>query len=175
MKMTFAEFVAKYNGKAVDYDGTAGVQCVDLVDQYLKDVFGITGVWVSGARDFYNKFYDYPALVKTFYRVPNTRGLIAQLGDIVIWGGGTYGHCAIADGSGNIDTFASYEQNTMGRHEPTNLVRHKYAGKTGVDCCHPVLGVLRAKEEYQYLLYGEKKYNIIDAKGKVVGTLYLNH
>lgn len=173
--MTFAEFVAKYNGKAVDFDGTAGVQCVDLVDQFLKDVFGITGVWVQGAKDFYNKFASYPALVKTFDRIPNTRNLVAKLGDIVIWGGGTYGHCAIADGSGNIDTFYSYEQNTTGKHEPTTLICHQYNNKTGVDSCYPVLGVLRAKAEYQKLLYGTvKTYNVTDSKGKIVGKLTLN-
>lgn len=173
--MTFAEFVAKYNGKAVDFDGTAGVQCVDLVDQFLKDVFGITGIWVQGARDFYNKFALYPALVKTFDRVPNTRSLVAQLGDIVIWNGGTYGHCAIADGSGNINTFYSYEQNTTGKHEPTTLICHQYNNKTGVDSCYPVLGVLRAKPEFQKLLYGTTKtYNVTDLKGKIVGKLTLN-
>lgn len=29
--MTFDSFVERYIGKAVDYDGVAGVQCVDLV------------------------------------------------------------------------------------------------------------------------------------------------
>jgi hypothetical protein len=31
--MTYDDFEKKYIGKAVDYDGVAGVQCVDLVDQ----------------------------------------------------------------------------------------------------------------------------------------------
>lgn len=48
--MTYKEFEKKYLGKAVDFDGVAGVQCVDLVDQYLKDCFGITGVWCNGAK-----------------------------------------------------------------------------------------------------------------------------
>ena len=42
--MTYNDFINKYLGKAVDYDRVAGVQCVDLADQYLKDIFGITGV-----------------------------------------------------------------------------------------------------------------------------------
>ena len=33
--MTFDSFVKRYIGKAVDYDGVAGVQCVDLVKLYL--------------------------------------------------------------------------------------------------------------------------------------------
>lgn len=162
--MTFDEFVHKYLGKAVDFDGTAGVQCVDLVDQYLKDVFGITGVWVGGAKDFYNKFKNYPALVKVFDRVPNTRSLTDQLGDIVIWGGGTWGHCGIADGKGNIDVFYTYEENTLGRHEPTQYVKHTYAGRTGVDCDTPVLGVLRVKPTYEKMLY--KLYDTYEVKDK---------
>ena len=164
--MTFDEFVKKYLGKAVDFDGTAGVQCVDLVDQYLKDVFGITGVWVKSAKDFYNKFSNYPALVKTFNRVPNTRELTDQLGDIVIWGGGTWGHCGIADGKGNIDVFYTYEENTLGKHEPTQYVKHRYNGKTGVDCDNPVLGVLRVKPSYEKMLYKMyQPYQVIDPTG----------
>ena len=145
--MTYDQFQAKYLGKPVDFDGIAGVQCVDLADQWLKDCFGITGVWVSGARDFYNNFYSYPALVKAFDRVPNTRDLVIKKGDIVIWGGGTWGHVAIGSGEGNKDWFVSLEQNTLGRHEATQLVKHYFANRSGADGCAPVLGVLRAKDQ----------------------------
>lgn len=149
--MTYDEFEKKYMGKAVDYDGTAGVQCVDLADQYLKDVFGITGVWVNGARDFYNNFNNYPALTKNFNRIANTRDLTCKKGDIVVWGGGTWGHVAIADGQGNIDWFTSIEQNTLGKHEPTQKIKHYYNNTVGVDGAHPVLGVLRAKDQSKVL------------------------
>lgn len=139
--MTYDEFEKKYLGKAVDFDGVAGVQCVDLVDQYLKDCFGITGVWCNGAKDLYNNFGDYPALVKTFDRVPNTPDLVVRKGDIVIWGGGSWGHTGIGTGEGNVDWFVSLEENTLGRHEPTQKVRHWFAN----DISNPCLGVLRPK------------------------------
>ena len=145
--LNYDQFQAKYLGKAVDYDGVAGVQCVDLADQYFKDCFGITGVWVNGARDFYNNFNSYPALVNAFNRVANTRDLVIQKGDVVIWGGGTWGHVAIGNGQGNIDYFVSLEENTTGRHEPTQLVTHYFNGKTATDGCNPVLGVLRPKDQ----------------------------
>lgn len=145
--LTYDEFEKKYKGKAVDYDGVAGVQCVDLVDQYLKECFGITGVWVDGARDLYNKFSSYPALVSSFTRVANTRDLVVAKGDIVVWGGGTWGHTAIGNGEGNIDYFVSLEENTLGRHEATQLVKHYFNGSGGNDGCNPVLGVLRPKEQ----------------------------
>lgn len=143
--LTYDQFEKKYLGVAVDYDHTAGVQCVDLVDQYLADCFGITGVWVNGARDLYNKFNSYPSLVKNFTRVANTRDLVVRKGDIVVWGGGTWGHTGIGTGEGNIDWFVSLEENTMGRHEATQKVKHYFANKSGVDGCSPVLGVLRPK------------------------------
>lgn len=139
--MTYDEFEKKYIGKAVDYDGVAGVQCVDLVDQYLDNCFGITGVWCDGAKDLYNNFETYPALVKAFDRIPNTRDLIVQKGDIVIWGGGSWGHTGIGNGEGNKDWFVTLEENTLGRHEPTQLVKHRFDS----DIANPCLGVLRPK------------------------------
>lgn len=145
--MIYDEFEKKYIGKAVDYDGVAGVQCVDLFDQYLKDCFNITGVWCNGAKDLYNNFSSYPALVKAFDRIENTRDLIVKKGDVVIWGGGSWGHVGIGNGKGDKDYFISLEENTLGRHEPTQLVKHYFNGVGGNDGCNPVLGVLRPKTE----------------------------
>ena len=149
--MTFNDFQKKYIGKAVDYDKVAGVQCVDLVDQYLKEVFGITGVYVCGAKELYNRFTAFPALVQAFVRVANTRELVIQKGDIIVWGGGTWGHTGLGTGNGNKDWFESLEENTLGRHEPTQLVKHYFNNRTGVDCCAPVLGVLRPKDQSKVL------------------------
>lgn len=143
--LTYDEFEKKYIGKAVDYDKTAGVQCVDIVDQYLKDCFGITGVWVDGAKDLYNKFESYPALVKYFNRVPNTIDLVVLKGDIIVWGGGSWGHTGIGNGKGDVNYFVSLEENTLGQHEPTQLVKHYFAN----DVSNPVLGVLRPKDRSQ--------------------------
>lgn len=150
--MTYNEFYKKYHGKAVDYDKRYNVQCVDLADQYLYDTFGITGVWVQGAREFYTNFSKYPALVKYFDRIPNTRALVAQTGDIIVWGGGDWGHIAIVHDGGDIDYFISFEQNTLGKHESAHLVTHRYNNRTGVDSCYPVLGVLRVKDKYHGLV-----------------------
>lgn len=147
--MTYDEFEKKYIGKAVDYDGVAGVQCVDLFDQYLKDCFNITGVWCDGAKDLYNNFSSYPALIKAFDKIENTRDLIVKKGDVVIWGGGSWGHVGIGNGKGDKDYFVSLEENTLGRHEPTQLVKHYFNGVGGNDGCNPVLGVLRSKDQSQ--------------------------
>ena len=140
--MNYDEFEKKYLGRAVDFDGVAGVQCVDLVDQYLLDCFGITGVWCSGAKELYNNFSSYPALVQSFDRVPNTDDLIVRKGDIVVWGGGSWGHVGIGNGEGDKSYFVSLEENTLGRHEPTQLVKHRFDS----DISNPCLGVLRPKK-----------------------------
>lgn len=166
--MTYDEFFKKYNGKAVDFDGVAGVQCVDLADQYLKDVFGITGIYVNGAREFYNNFETYPALVKNFDRIPNTRDLVIQKGDIIVWGGGTWGHVGIGTGNGDINVFDSFEENTLGKHEPSQVITHKFNGKTGVNCCYPVLGVLRAKDQTKVLGKNSSQKSINDIVEEVI-------
>lgn len=155
--LTYDQFESKYLGKALDFDGVAGVQCVDLVDQYLLECFGITGVWVNGAKDLYNNFNNYPALVKAFTRVANTRELVIQKGDIVVWGGGSWGYCGIGTGEGNIDWFVSIEENTLGKHEPTQKIKHYFNGTGGNDCCNPVLGVLRPKDAERIQSTGQKE------------------
>lgn len=39
--MTLDEFVKKYEGKKVDYDGYYGAQCVDLARLYIRLVWGL--------------------------------------------------------------------------------------------------------------------------------------
>ena len=151
--MTFDEFMTATLGKAIDFDKTAGVQCVDLVDAYFKEVIEMPIVYVSCAKDFYNKFDSYKILREHFDRIQNTKELIVQKGDIVIWGGGSWGHCAIGTGEGDKNIFWTIEENTLGRHEPTQLIKHSFKGTTGVDCDAPVLGVLRPKDQYKVLGY----------------------
>lgn len=139
--MNYDEFERKYIGVPVDFDGVAGVQCVDLVDQYLKDCFGITDVWVQGAKDIYNNFSQFGDLVANFDRIPNTPDLVVNKGDIIVWGGGSWGHTGIGNGQGNKRYFVSLEENTLGNHEPTQLVKHYFDN----DVSNPVLGVLRPK------------------------------
>ena len=56
-------------------------------------------------------------------------------------GGGSWGHTGIGTGEGNVDWFMSLEENTLGQHEPTQLVKHWFAN----DISNPCLGVLRPK------------------------------
>ena len=58
--MNYDQFIKEYNGKSFDYDGVAGVQCVDLIKMYVDKVFGIKpGSW-GNAKDYYENFNNLP-------------------------------------------------------------------------------------------------------------------
>lgn len=130
--MNYDEFIAEYNGKSFDYDGVAGVQCVDLVKMYLDKVFGIKPSAWGNAKDYYENFNNFP-LKTSFTRIANTPDFIPQKGDIVVWGAGlgnTYGHIAIATGEGNTSQFYSYDLNWGSKI--VHKVLHNYKGFLGV-------------------------------------------
>lgn len=134
--MTFQEFKKNVIGKSFDYDGVAGCQCVDLVKVYLKDCFNIhAGAW-GNAVDYWNNI-NKPGMSENFTRIPNTRDLVVQNGDIVVWNtnvGGGYGHVAVGTSDSNKDYFTSLDQN-WGVKE-VRYIRHNYDN---------VIGVLRPK------------------------------
>lgn len=90
--MTLAQFVSRYEGKGIDFDGSFGNQCVDLYRQYCKDVLNIPQTpLVVGAKDIWT------GITPDFDKVSNTPTGVPSKGDIVIWGSsfGPYGHVAV--------------------------------------------------------------------------------
>lgn len=106
--MTIEEFVKKYNGVKVDFDGVYGAQCVDLFRQWAKEGLGIsehTGPCstTGGAKDL---FIDYPKMPieKKYFTRETKKGMTP--GDILIWDStetNKYGHVAIYLGKLNND------------------------------------------------------------------------
>lgn len=99
--MGYVDFKNEWNGRRVDYDHVYAYQCVDLILQYVKELFGLpTGV-SGNAIDYWNR-PSAPLLTK-FDKVSGTA---AQQGDIVVLyglSGNPYGHigiCDHVDGSG---------------------------------------------------------------------------
>lgn len=98
--MNLEEFITKYSGKKVDFDGVYGAQCVDLFRQYVKECLGIsehTGSCSTsgGAKDL---FLDYPKMEKEkkYFTRETKKGMIQ--GDVLIWNEtetNKYGHVAI--------------------------------------------------------------------------------
>ena len=129
--MTFSEFVKEYNGKSFDYDGVAGVQCVDLIKMYLDKVFNIKAGSCGNAKDYYLNFEKLP-ISKYFRKIKNTDSFIPVKGDICVWGSGisVYGHIAIATGEGDTRYFYSYDLNWGSKN--VKKVLHSYRGFLGV-------------------------------------------
>lgn len=137
--MTYNEFVSAYNGKATDYDGAYGAQCVDLIKAYLNKVFGIKpGSW-GNAKYYWLNFSKHSELTKNFTKIKNTASFVPQKGDIMVWNGnvgGGCGHVAICTGEGDTSEFYSYDQNWNGK--AMHKVKHDY---------DDVYGVLRPKDQ----------------------------
>jgi len=97
--MTLNEFVKKYSGCKVDFDGAFGAQCVDLFRQYCKDVLeiGHTGS-VDGAKDLFLKYDVLAKEKKAFFRIKEQLGTYYKQGDVLVWNAtktNPYGHVAI--------------------------------------------------------------------------------
>jgi len=112
--MTYSEFVKKYNGLGIDFDGYYGFQCMDLAHQYAVEVIGKDIPSAPGAKDVWSK------TVTGYEKIPNTPTGVPQQGDIVIWGSdaGPYGHIAVFD-HGDVNGFVSFDQNW-----PVNSLSH---------------------------------------------------
>lgn len=105
--MTLTQFILKYNGKKVDFDGRFGAQCVDLYRQYCADVLQIPQTpGVEGAKD----------LIKNSGCLKITKDSALadySVGDVLIWDKSQtnqYGHVAILIAVYNTKYFIVFEQ-----------------------------------------------------------------
>lgn len=139
--MTFDEFVKKYDGKPIDYDGAYGVQCVDLIKLYIDKVLEIKPEAIGNAEAYWNKYDKLDYLKDNFYRIKNTPKFIPQKGDIAVWGlkHSKDGHVALANGEGTTRYFYSYDENWGKNGNRMTKVKHTY--KSGFE------GVLRPKDQ----------------------------
>ena len=132
--LTFDAFVNKYIGRAVDYDGSAGAQCVDLAKAYLKEVHGIPQFSIGGSAMYYfERFEKFSQLKGKFKRIKNTPDFIPLKGDVAVWNsskGNGHGHVAICTGEGNLEYFYTYDMNWNGK--AMKRVKHDYKGFYGV-------------------------------------------
>lgn len=155
--MTFDDFIKKYDGKGVDYDGHYGYQCMDLYRQYVNEVLKFPqSPAVTGAKDVWNTY------LKDYYtRIDNTPDGVPENGDVVIWGEtlGPYGHIAICI-SADTKSFQSFDQN-FPAGSLCKVVKHDYKH---------VLGWFRPKvtqEPQENILLKLLTENGIDTEGEL--------
>jgi hypothetical protein len=131
--MTTAQFITKYDGKRIDFDGVYGAQCLDEVGQYIQEVHGISG-WAIARATAYQVWTEFGSIQANQYydKIPNTPDGVPQEGDIVIWDTsvGTVGHIAAATGEGNTSNFTSFDQNWPGG-SACHRQSHDYHGVVG--------------------------------------------
>lgn len=159
--MTFNKWVKENLGKGIDYDGTYGVQCVDLAKHYIKNVLGITPQSIGNAIEYYNKRKTSEYLTKNFKWIDNTAEFIPKKGDLCVFTSKSgNGHISVATGEGTTSYFYSYDQNfPKAKHEPMTKIKHSYTS---------FLGVLRPKKKKSTSLKYFKVYkgdseSIVDA------------
>lgn len=161
MPVSFEKWVEKNLKKGIDYDGVYGVQCVDLVKHYIKNVLGITPQSIGNAIEYYNKRSSSKYLTSNFTWITNTPEFVPKKGDICVFTSKSgHGHVSVASGEGDTHSFYSYDQNyPTGKHEPMTRIKHSYAS---------FLGVLRPKESAEqascyYPKYSGISLSIVDA------------
>jgi hypothetical protein len=111
-------FVARYEGRHVDFDGKYGAQCFDLFNQYARDVLGAGPLYgFVRASEIYDR-----APASLYDRIPP--GSPARKGDVAVWNnnlGYGYGHVAIVLddlGGGGLRVF---QQNGPRVGDPANV------------------------------------------------------
>ncbi len=121
--ISFSEFINKWNGKGIDFDGAYGVQCMDLYQQYNKEVVGGPHVPADPAYKVWAE-NKYPTAF--YYKIENTPTNVPQKGDVIIWKpglNGGFGHIAVFD-NGNVSIFTSFDQNFQIKN--AHLQSHNY-------------------------------------------------
>lgn len=128
--MKLDQFVSKYNGKKVDFDGAYGNQCFDLYRQYCKEVLDVPQSPPTGTKGAVTIKDNY--LTEHFTKIENTLDGVPKKGDIIIWDTryGSYGHVAIVV-TADVNYFTAFSQN-----DPSGVacIVKSYKNYFGVNC-----------------------------------------
>jgi len=110
--MSLKEFIKKYENKVVDFDGAYGGQCVDLFNQYIKEVWGIKEPVKEFPVASAYQLFDKAKAKSNFITQLNGPNDVPQEGDVIIWnqGVGPHGHVGIYV-DGDVMKFNCFEQN----------------------------------------------------------------
>lgn len=159
--MSLEDFKNKYLGKQVEYHsfGSGALnQCVDLINQYITEVLGLTHIIGTNAKDFKDRYK-----AEDFEWISNSPLGVPQKGDIVVWNGrvgGGAGHVGIFL-DGDVNSFRSLDQN-WSQTERVTLETHNYNNVSGwlrpkkqPDDQQAIIDRLRKERDDNWNLYQE--------------------
>lgn len=140
--ITYKEFIKKYEGKKIDYDGTSGVQCVDFAKLYLKKCFGIDTGTMGCAKEWWLNRFKNPIIYKNFdfITVNGNRPVSSTpvvMGDIGLRTSGKWGHIFVIDSTKD-KSIIYYDENGTGEHDKVTIRMKPYTN-------YYVTGILRKK------------------------------
>lgn len=139
--MNYTEFIKKYNGKKIDYDGVYDCQCVDLIDRYIVDVLQLKiGFWGNAKTWWTNRFNSRWLADNFYFIIPKFNEHETQRGDIGIRCSGSNGHIFIIDSANSNGRFSYYDTNGYGNNEAVTLRSRPYNAKY-------ITGILRPKNQ----------------------------
>ena len=138
--MKYSNFIKKYLGVKIDFDGLYNTQCVDAIDQYIVDVLGLKiGYW-GNAKTWWLNRNTSKWLKDNFIFIDPTAHDI-RCGDIGVRATGTYGHIYIIDYYDNKNNKVYiYDTNGTGQNDP--LTRRTFK----VSSDH-ITGILRPRNQ----------------------------
>jgi len=134
--ISFKDFLFKTIGKEIDFDKYAGAQCVDLIRQGIKVMYGCpqpepTGD--EGAMTFFTKHENRPIQKRFFNRFSINTGQHIPEGSIVIFkntGNNPYGHIGFCVRTeGNI--IYLFEQDGLSRDRSAKVKAWNYENVLG--------------------------------------------
>lgn len=120
-----AAWIRTLAGKSVYYwNPRSNAQCTELVCCYYRHFDATvpdTDAWQ----------YSEAKPPSGWKKIPYYEGFAAQVGDVAVWTGGSYGHVALIV-SADASSFLSLDQNMNGRHYAA-FYRHSYAGEGALE------------------------------------------
>lgn len=108
IKETYQKFKSDWLGKGINYDGAYGNQCMDVYRMWCKYLGFPQSPGVAGAKNVWTTFLKDNFNAET--NNPSDSTQMPKMGDVVIWGMGTYGHIAVCE-SATGTSVTSFEQN----------------------------------------------------------------
>ena len=120
-------------GTKIDYDGSYGCQCFDVINAYIQLITGKNpNMHLLKASDIYKRPEGIIPAGVNYQKLANTKEFIPQNGDIIVWENASwnmnYGHTAICVNS-DLNSGTVIQQNGLNVNEGTTYTTwnwHKY-------------------------------------------------